>query len=139
MTTIAACAVSGIMASDSHWTDTQDRGLARKVWRIRGVLWGFAGDLGEIEKVRLAIRAGTRPHGVSTVRALILSNGCLSCWDDKNGLLALREKQYAIGSGGQAARAAMAMGATPQRAVYVACQIDAGSSGRVRTYRLKAT
>ncbi len=48
MTTIVADARAGIMASDSLWTDDTVIGSVRKVWRVRGDLIGFAGDVGTI-------------------------------------------------------------------------------------------
>lgn len=136
MTVIAACSVTGVMASDSHWVDTTDRGAARKVFRIRGELFGFAGNLDEIQTAVDTLRAGEDPRGVPTIRALILAPSGLYTWDPTNGRIRLLDKQYAIGTGGQAARAAMMMGATPAKAVAVTCSIDANCSGRARVYKL---
>jgi len=137
VTTIAACCVTGIMASDSQWSDGDALGVAKKVFRIRGALIGFAGELGHIEEVRAWFRTdfkGPTPDG--SVTALILRPSGLFCWTAADGELRLHEKQFAIGTGGQAARAAMLAGADPTRACRIACTIDAGSGGRVRTYRL---
>jgi len=137
MTTIAADAAAGVMCSDSHWVDTEERGTARKVFRVRGKLIGLAGDLGACRDALAWFRGGCSeapPTGIAT--ALILEAGRLTTWDAVNGFIRLEEQKFAIGSGAKAARAAMLVGADCVRAVWAACQVDSGSSGRVRAYRV---
>lgn len=138
MTTIAASARLGVMASDSHWHDGDSKGPVRKVWRIRGRLVGFAGGLGDIERVKAWMRGGEKgkPAGVESVSALELTASGLRCWTIHDGWQPVPDV-YAIGSGGKAARGALLAGATPQRAVDIAREIDAGTSGRTRVYKLK--
>lgn len=137
MTTIAADARAGLMVSDSQWTDGDARGVARKVFRIRGALIGFAGALGEIEMACEWFKAefaGAFPD--VGVTALILRDRTLSTWTFHDGEILVRQPQFAIGTGGQCARAAMAAGADCIKAVRIACAIDANSGGRLRVYRM---
>lgn len=138
MTTIAADAVTGLMVSDSQWTDDSEKGHRRKVFRHKGTLIGYAGEIALAIKVHAWIRAGMRgkkPTG--DVTALLLSASGISVWNPTDGLIAMEERQFAIGTGGTCARAAMLAGADIAKAVRIATQIDAGSGGRVRTYRLE--
>lgn len=136
MTTIAADAILGIMAADSHWTDQDERGPVRKVWRINGALVGFAGPLVTIGEARawMAGRRAKPPSG--DVSALILSGGRLCAWTPVDGYVDV-PKRFAIGTGGKAARAAMLAGASCVRAVAIAREVDAGTSGRTRVYKLR--
>ena len=134
MTTIAACLVSGVMAADSTWSDGTEMGLARKVWRVRHELIGLSGDLCAFEAWIHAYKTGAKPKGA--VHALRLAKAGLSVWTCADGWTPIRERQWAIGSGAGYAAGAMAFGATPAKAVRFAISRDAGSGGRVRTYRL---
>lgn len=138
MTTIAADAGLGLMASDSQWTDGDARGIARKIFRIRGALIGFAGNLGEIELAREWFKSGfTSDYPDVGVTALIMRGRSLSTWTVIDGEIPMRQPRFAIGTGGLCARAAMIAGADCAQAVRIACTIDANSGGRVRVYRLK--
>lgn len=138
MTTIAADATLGLMAADSHWTDQDERGPVRKVFRINGSLVGFAGSLATIGEAR-AWMAGKRSRPPSSdVSALILSGGRLRAWTPVDGYVDV-PRRFAIGTGGKAARAAMLAGASCVRAVAIAREVDAGTSGRTRVYKLRTT
>lgn len=133
MTTVAADAIEGVMCSDSQWNDGQEVGPARKVWRIKSALIGFAGDMKDISAARVWFaKGGPEPKG--NVTALILDGANLKAWSPQDGFSAL-PKRYAIGTGGQAARGALEAGATCQRAVKIAMSIAAGTGGRLRVYR----
>ena len=142
MTTIAADAKAGLMASDSMWSDGDERGPIKKIHRVRGELIGLAGDLDQINlwlKVYRAGRLTDRPEKTAPdVDALRLSARGLDTWNRHEGWIPVPDR-WAIGTGGKCARAAMAAGATAQRAVKIAIEIDANTNGTVRTYRLKAT
>lgn len=136
MTTIAACLKSGVMASDTQWSDGAEKGTTRKVYRINGALIGFAGDMKTIQEAREWFRKGkASPMPRGDISALIL-NGRLMTWEPENGFVD-QGKQFAIGTGGAAARAAMMAGVDVKKAVSIACKIDANSGGSVRTYRVK--
>ena len=139
MTTIAADATTGTMCSDSCWSDGVEKAPIRKVFRIKGAVVGFAGDLDEIGMVREWMRGKMLREDmprVDNVSALLMSHGGLRVWTPADGFTEV-PKRYAIGSGGMAARAALASGATPARAVAIAREIDAGTHGKTRTYRLR--
>lgn len=136
MTTIAADATLGLMAADSHWTDESERGPVRKVFRINGALVGFAGALVTVGEAR-AWMAGKRQRPPSgDVSALILSGSRLCAWTPIDGYVDV-PRRYAIGTGGKAARAAMLAGASCVRAVAIAREVDANTSGRTRVYKLR--
>lgn len=122
------------MCSDSGWTDGTSRGAARKVFRIRGELLGFAGNLDEIQPWIDDYKRGVDPSG-NHVQALRLADGKLSYWI-LGGWMTVLETYFAIGSGAMAARAAMKHGATVRESVRTAITFDAGSFGPVRTYRV---
>jgi hypothetical protein len=135
MTTIAASVAEGVMCSDSFWFSGDECGPIRKVYRIRRELVGLAGDLVTINKWLEAYRKGAVLKGDCT--ALRLSKAGLQTWTSPDGWTDAG-KAFAIGSGGKAARAAMAAGASCRRAVRIVCDIDAGTGGPVRLYRLGA-
>jgi ATP-dependent protease HslVU (ClpYQ) peptidase subunit len=138
MTTIVADARSGLMASDSQWISDDVTGSVRKVWRVRGDLVGFAGDLEAIGATLEWFRSGFvggPPRDECT--ALILRRTGIFTWSSQDGEVREDAPFFAIGSGGQAARAAMLAGADCRKAVRIACTIDAGTGGRVRVYTLE--
>jgi ATP-dependent protease HslVU (ClpYQ) peptidase subunit len=137
MTTIAASVADGVMCSDSNWTDGDSCGTTRKVHRVRGELIGLAGDLCEHQAWLADYRAG-RKLSPKHINAIRLSSTGLSVWDCPNGWTDVG-KQFAIGSGGKVARGALAAGATCRQAVRIAVDIDAGTGGRVRQYKLRTT
>jgi hypothetical protein len=143
VTTIAADARVGLMCSDSTWSDGDECGPCRKVYRVRGGLVGFAGGLSEIRSWLAAYRKGDVPPGLISdfdeVTVLRLDGQGLSTWDNSNGWTPLEERRYAIGSGGKCARGALAAGADCRSAVQIAVSIDAGTKGAVRAYRLRET
>jgi ATP-dependent protease HslVU (ClpYQ) peptidase subunit len=135
MTTIAASLTEGTMSSDSQWTDGAEKGTCRKVYRIRGALIGFAGDMKTITQAVEWFRKGkATPTPRGDISALILS-GKLTAWAPDDGFMDVGN-QFAIGTGAAAARAAMMAGVDVKKAVSIACKIDAQSGGPVRTYRL---
>ncbi|MBJ8796719.1 hypothetical protein I5398_11830 [Citrobacter freundii] len=54
----------------------------------------------------------------------------------KQATVCLQPNQYAIGSGNEIARTAMALGKTAQEAVQVACELDVYSGGDVVTFTI---
>jgi hypothetical protein len=141
MTTIVACTVRGVMACDSTWSDGQQRGLAKKVYRRQGALIGLSGDLGSIQ-VWLDAHRAEALHAffaeLAGVEALRLDAHGLQHWSAVNGgWLPIREKYWAIGTGAWFSLGALDAGAAVQRAVQIAVKRDASSAGRVRIYQLR--
>lgn len=141
MTTIAADAVAGEMCSDALWTDGDECGPARKVFRVRKALLGLAGGMAECRDWLEAYRKADVPPGLNRdfhdVIVLRLDSIGVHIWDNTNGWLKHDGQRYAIGSGGKCARGAMAAGADCRQAVRIAISIDAGTGGSVRRYRLR--
>ena len=137
MTTIAADVLAGLMCSDSKWSDDNTVGIARKVWRVQRALIGAAGELDEMSRWLALYRAAGKLRGAS-LSVLRLSTGGLDCWTHIDGWVPILDKQFAIGTGGAAARGAMAAGAACPAAVRIACHIDASTRGPVRSYKLRA-
>lgn len=141
MTTITVDAALGIMCADSHWTDGSEKAPIRKVWRINGALVGFAGDLDAIASLRAYMRGGCRgkpPACTANATALLLRGNQVHVWTKPDGFTPVPGR-YAIGSGGPAARAALDAGASASKALAIARNIDATTSGRTRVYKLKAS
>lgn len=139
MTTITVDAALGVMCADSHWSDGTEKGPMRKVWRINGALVGLAGDLAAIEITKAYLRdgAGTVPPAGATAVALLLDGAKTFTWTRQDGFTPVPGR-YAIGSGGKSARAALEAGASASKALAIARNIDANTSGRTRVYKLKS-
>jgi ATP-dependent protease HslVU (ClpYQ) peptidase subunit len=139
VTTIIADAKLGVMVSDSHWSDGDEVGPARKVWRYRGVLVGMAGSMSHIREVRAWFRKGCRGRATGgDVTAICLSTRGVEVWTPIDGFLPMPD-QWAIGTGGKAARAALMAGASPVKAMAITKLIDSTTSGPTRTYKLRKT
>lgn len=138
MTVIVADTRSGLMVSDSQWSDGEQTGATKKVFRIRGDLIGFAGALGEIRDTVAWFKGGRvgKPP-VGSVQAVILRRNKILLWSNTDGEVEERAPFFAIGTGGAAARGALLSGADAVTAARVATQVDADSGGRIRIYRAK--
>jgi hypothetical protein len=144
VTTICADAREGIMCADSLWTDGVSNGITKKVFRIRGDLLGGAGGSKELDVWFDLYRKGKPLKGDDEIQVLRLrKDGKMDQWYKADGWTQVEEPFFAIGTGGQAARAAMyvyhkltgsSQCAASVRAVY---PIVAGCGGPVRTYRLQ--
>jgi hypothetical protein len=134
MTTIVADAVAALLCSDSYWFDGSECGECNKIHRVRGELIGLAGDMTKC-KQWLAAYKKDEPLKRFDVVALRLTQKGVSVWNVSDEWHDV-QKRFAIGSGGVAARGALAVGASAQAAVRAAITIDANSGGRVRTRRL---
>jgi len=134
MTTVACSLIERVMCSDSIYLDGPESGPVRKLWRHDGVLYGMAGYLCLQRAAKAWLRTGrSPPRGNITLLAL---NSRIRTWDPLNGWIDIDTKQFAIGTGQQAARAAMLAGLTCAKAVRIAITLDPLSGGRVRSLRL---
>lgn len=133
MTTVAADARTGVMAADTAVTDGEIRTRMRKIERVGDSLVGVAGDVSEIEKWLKWFRGGRRGTGpkTATCAALVL---------DKKGIthylgtkeMSVAQDYMAIGTGAMAALAVLHAGLDCQRAVEIACEIDAQSCAPIQ-------
>ncbi len=144
MTTITVDAAAGVMCSDSHWSDGSVKGPCRKVWRIKGALVGFAGDMDAIAIAKAWMQSGAKEDKLGVrdrvkmqCEAILLRGTSVRVWTPLDGFTEVPGR-WAIGSGAQAARAALDAGATASKAVAIARNIDAGTSGRTRVYRMRS-
>lgn len=136
MTTVAAKA--GVMACDSRIA-ASDRPYHcdDKILRIGDSLAGGAGDWGEVAQFRAWLKDRGEMPKLEDFEALVLNKDGL--WHYLNDCYGTRVIGgcWAIGSGGQAAHAAMLCGKTPQEAVRIAMKCDIYTGGPVRVYNLK--
>lgn len=139
MTTITVDAHLGVMCSDSHWTDGKEKGPMRKVFRHGGALIGLSGDLEAFGPTLAYLKAGCpgKPPAGATALALVLEGKHVKVWTRADGFTAVPAR-YAIGTGGAAARAALSAGASASKALAIARDIDASTSGRTRVYKLRS-
>lgn len=128
MTTVAANLK--MIAADSNVGDSsEDFRIFTKVYPLPG--GGFAGYCGHIHVGMRIIEWLQKPRSKKPEfkdedigAVLILDHEGLAYVDTSLRIMRLREQQFAIGSGGQAARAAMLCGRNPVEAVAIACEID---------------
>lgn len=134
------------MAGDTRVTVNGDTAMQTqsKIARHRGALYGCAGDADAIAEFFALLREGRAWAWLSdwgrkgpSFECLVLARDGLY-YMEQNLVKGepLGEPQYAIGSGGDAARGAMRMRATPRQAVHVAAAIDPFTGGKVRVYSL---
>lgn len=132
------------MAFDSLCSDGGTRMNVTKARRIKGDLVGIAGSLSsgiafwDWYKAGADKESGDIPDP-DLVALLLDSRGRLWCYESSLHKIRIEEPFYAIGSGHQAALAAMHRGATPAEAVRIAAKYDVNTGGRVRTLRLIPT
>jgi hypothetical protein len=139
MTTIVGDWSKKVLVADSQFTDS-DTGIKYfedKIVPIDGGWLGVAGNWSDCEKVidYLSKKNKTKPKLNSDSSFLKLTkDGLFSCGDD---LEWERVRTFmAIGSGAMAAEVCMRMGLTAEEAIGWACNVDANSSGPVKTYSL---
>lgn len=141
MTTVLADLKLGVMVSDSSISDNDRVWIGKKVFRHKGDILGFAGDVNEalefLEWWKKG-RVGKTPR-FSHSDCLVLSNKQLLHFN--SSLLPSRIERgiEAIGSGGKAAICTYeALGWTdPVQALKIVCKHDAGSRVPVRVYKLR--
>jgi hypothetical protein len=143
MTTILADRRLGVMVSDSSMTDDDRQWAARKVWRVRGGLLGFAGSEPDFDRFKAWYRGGMAEPAdfdFGESQALVLDASGLYFFDaNYTTLKRIDGGREAIGTGGKAAICAYEAlrFQDPARAVRIACKHDSGSRAPVRVYRLK--
>lgn len=141
MTTIVADFRLGVMVADSSISDGDRVWVGRKVYRHRGAIIGFSGDVDESIEFMRWWRGGckTKLPRFSHSDALVLSESGLLHFACSCTGIPVRSGIEAIGSGAKAAICAYeALAFTdPVTAVKLVCKHDAGSRAPVRVYRLK--
>lgn len=140
MTTIAADAKRGLMACDSMTSTMDSWWPSTKVHRVPGALIGGAGEAAGIRTFVAWYSDGQRspkPKIPDSFCALVLTSEGLCYWASNLVPEPIERGFHAIGSGGNAALGAMLAGASVQKAVQIACEIDTSSGGEVVLHKLK--
>ena len=139
MTTIIGDWRRKVLVADSQFTDS-DTGIKYfedKIFPVDGGFIGVAGNYCDAEKVIEYVNKKTKvkPKLKSDSSFLkITKEGLFSCGDD---LEWERIRTFmAIGSGSMAAEVCLRMGLTAEEGVEWACNVDANSSGPIKTYKL---
>lgn len=129
MTTIAAN--RECMAADHKVTDGDTSYRAAKIWKRGSAIVGAAGSNSAINKFRKWIDRGYKgrlpeflEEEAAEFAAIVLNPDGLFVFDSSCVPDRIIDPFYAIGTGKQAALAAMHMGAGPQKAVEIACEVD---------------
>lgn len=140
MTTIAA--KSGVVAADSQLTGGSGRkARVKKLVRLTdGSVFGGAGTYHAVLKLRAWAESGfegKRPTNTKEAECLLVRpNGEVWSLDSQGDAYQVFGDFHAIGSGGDYALGAMAMGADPLQAIKVAADFDAMTSGPFHVERL---
>ena len=139
MTTIIGDWRRKVLVADSQFTDS-DSGIKYfedKVFPIEGGFIGVAGNYVDAEKAIDYVnkKSKNKPQLKSDSSFLKLTKeGLFSCGDD---LEWERVRTFmAIGSGAMAAEVCLRMGLTAEEGIEWACNVDANSSGPIKTYGL---
>jgi hypothetical protein len=143
MTTIIADLKLGLMVADSSITDGDRIWFGQKVYRHKGFLLGFAGDVDESIQFLSWWKIGKKGKTpkFSNSEALVMGAGTLVYYSKSLIPMPISRGIEAIGTGGKAAICTYeALGwVNPVKAVRLVCKHDAGSRAPVRTYKLKGS
>lgn len=135
MTTIAVR--NGVMAADSMVVDVKNKMTGKKLYRLPdGRIMGACGDCTCAELFYQFLLNGRAIEFSEEERkafcALVLNtDGTVDSWDDERISWRILDEFAAIGSGNEAACAAMHMGASAIKAVKIAKLVNADTGGRV--------
>ena len=125
------------MASDSQLSGDY-RASAKKLWKIKGGVVGIAGQYAAcVQFVKWLKGEQDDPPDMEEVDAMVVTaTGRILHYNSSTEPFEVEDDFSAIGSGAQAAMAAMHMGASVERAIEVACAVDVGSGGKVQHHTI---
>lgn len=137
MTTIAAN--RHCMAADRKVTDGDTRYYSKKIKRVGKAIVGCAGTAALCNQFFVWFKTRRdkdkpviKDADEDTLDAIVLTDeGRLFVYDKDCQVDELEDDYYAVGTGRQAALAAMFLGADPARAVQVAREIDNDTGGQI--------
>jgi ATP-dependent protease HslVU (ClpYQ) peptidase subunit len=138
MTTIVC--TKDTMACDSQITNGKMAdGNVKKMWRLRdGSLVGVCGTWDQCLEFIKALKAGDIEEWTwKDMDAYRIDGKHIWCYDGNMLPYKLLDKFATLGSGGDVAKGAMIMGATPIQAVRAAKKIDTRTGGRITQLRVK--
>ena len=139
MTTVFASAIDGVMVSDSRCTSDSQWFPMTKVHRIGKELVGIAGTIKDAStwlEWYSGGKKGARPKLEGYTAIILRADGVFEVAGDSFEQR-IERGFHGIGSGGGYAVAASMAGADPEKAVRIACDIDANSGGDVVVHTLK--
>ena len=138
MTTILASMKHRVMVADSHVSSGGSGFKTQKIFRVNDKLVGFSGVLSHALKFIEWMKHGTplnlaqsAKDGDTSFEALVMDGGFLYYYDQELVPATIDDPIYAIGSGSDYALGAIDAGATPKRAVEIACARDDSSGGPI--------
>lgn len=138
MTTIATDGKT--IACDSYLTDHHTIGHVDKLFEVPGGWLGVAGAYSSavrfVEWLRAEDKEADEPD-LTDVSAILLAPTGVYMYEGCNTPYKLVGPFNAVGSGSQAALAAMHLGASPTEAVNVAAKVDPYTGGRITTVGLQ--
>lgn len=120
-----------IMAADRQTTHGDQKFHSTKIFKIRRSLFGMAGDAVQCEEFINWKRGGERPEEFDELEVLELTPHGLYAYICSSSRMKIDDGFYAIGSGSQAALAAMHLGLSPVQAAEIAIKIDPSCGGGV--------
>lgn len=136
--------VVGALYSDSRITATDQKGASTlfssvKLYRKKNAIIGLAGDSALCDK---ALKwYGTKrkfPKRLpgEELEMIVVDEKGMVYYDEDGGRNPILDPFYAIGSGAAAALGALHAGATPEKAVEIACKVDPGCGLPLQILRL---
>jgi len=133
---------NGVIASDSQMTNENISSKTKKLFRIKNMAIGFAGDVVDGLKLVEFLRSKDEqpPPTLSDdfeALAMDLRTGKCTYYEKQLIPIPITDKFEAIGTGDELAIGAMEFGATAIEAVRVAIKRDINSGGRVAVIRKK--
>jgi hypothetical protein len=134
MTTIATDGKS--IACDSYLTDNTISEV-QKIFKVHNGYIGVAGTyVSCVQFVNWLINDDNEEPDPEGVTALLLTKDGVYCYEESLTPYKLSGKYHAIGSGEQAALAAMMCGKSPGQAVKIASKIDPATGGPILSHSL---
>lgn len=139
MTTLAYR--DGVMAADSScWDGGVNVHRLRKVYRVKGLLVGYTGDVGAFGRFLDWLKDGGYPDEYPKVKSLtvlaVSKDGAVKSFDESGPHVGHAAPYYAIGAGSAVALGAMFAGADAKTAVRAAVRHAEGTTAPVRMYRI---
>jgi hypothetical protein len=130
----------GVLAADSCATDASFQTYTQKLFRRKGVLIGFCGD---IEQALVFVdwyfdRKSRQPDRTSENEweAIVITKEGAEMWGPSLRPVPVIDHFYALGSGAAVAMGAMEAGATAKKAAQIACRRDPFCKEPVYTVRI---
>lgn len=141
---------NGIMASDSLLVDGYSRiGTAQKIDKVRGWIIGGAGDFDATEafmakfdpsvirkNIYIPFYPGAPRDGEECKLLAVSPRGEMYEFSSAGVFGRVYGPYYALGAGADSAMAAMAMGATAEKAVQIAIKHNMACGGKVQVVKL---